>query len=166
MATTDALFPKDRIVSGSLCYVLRGEADQRSVLLLRRERPPQQGRWSAPGGKMHLGESPDDCVIREIHEETGLTIVRPDLRAIVTVYDAAWPIHWLLFIYRAERFSGVLRPCDEGELRWIPLAELPGYPRPEADLQHWPHILSADPTVWRGKFVYDTPETLVSVDRY
>lgn len=112
-------FPTDRIVTGCLCYVLRKDADGgHSVLMLRRERPPQQGMWSAPGGKMNMGEAPDECVIREVHEETGLHITRPELRAVVTVFDAAWPIHWLLFIYRTSHFSGDLRPSDEGELRW------------------------------------------------
>lgn len=160
-------FPTDRIVTGSLCYVLRQDADGgRSVLMLRRERPPQQGMWSAPGGKLHMGEAPDECVIREVHEETGLWIARPELRAVVTVFDAAWPIHWLLFIYRASHFSGDLRPGEEGELRWISLDALESYPRPYADCQYWAHVLSDDPAVWRGKFIYDTPRTLVDEIRY
>jgi len=163
---TPPTFPHDRIVTGSLCYLLQGEGEDRSVLLLRRDRPPQQGLWSAPGGKTEIGESPDDCVIREIHEETGLVIAQPQLRAIVTVFDADWPIHWLLFIYRAMHFSGTLDVTQEGELRWIRLLDLPDYERPYADLQHWPHILSDDPAIWRGKFVYNTPNTLLEEVRY
>jgi 8-oxo-dGTP diphosphatase len=160
-------FPTDRIVTGSLCYVLRDEPDGgQSVLLLRRDRPPQQGKWSAPGGKMEQGESPDECVIREINEETGLAIADPDLRAVVTVYDRAWPIHWLLFIYRAYHFSGDLKDCEEGELRWIRLDDLAAYDRPYADVQHWPHVLGDDPGVWRGKFTYDTPDQLIDETRY
>lgn len=160
-------FPTDRIVAGSLCYVLKeDEGGARSVLMLRRERPPQQGMWSAPGGKMNMGEAPDDCVLREIYEETGLRITRPELRAVVTVFDAAWPIHWLLFIYRTSHFSGDLCPSDEGELRWISLDALDSYPRPYADCQYWPHVLADDPAVWRGKFTYDTPHTLVGEIRY
>lgn len=154
-------FPKDRIVVGCLCYIFQGDGKDRSVLLLRRTRPPQKGMWSAPGGKMELGESPDDCVIRELQEETGLTIDSPQLRAIVTVFDADYPIHWLLFVYQAEAYTGELILTDEGELRWIQLCDLNKYPRPYGDQQHWAHVLTDDPTIWRGKFVYDTPHTLI-----
>lgn len=154
-------FPKDRVVVGSLCYVFRGDDNNREVLLLQRTRPPQQGMWSAPGGKMELGESPDECVIRELQEETGLTVNDPQLRAIVTVFDADYPIHWLLFVYRTEVFTGELITTEEGELRWIRLSDIDDYPRPYGDQQHWAHVLSGDPTIWRGKFVYQTPHTLI-----
>jgi 8-oxo-dGTP diphosphatase len=167
MSDSTNTFPTDRIVTGSLCYIFRKEDDgSQSVLLLKRARPPQQGMWSAPGGKMEQGESPDECVLREIREETGLTIANPQLRAISTVYDVEYPIHWLLFIYRAYDFTGAPILTEEGELRWIPLADLTQYPRPYADQQHWAHVLSDDPAVWRGKFVYDTPHTLISETRY
>lgn len=159
-------FPRDRVVVGSLCYLFSGSGADRAVLLLRRARPPQQGLWSAPGGKMHFGEAPDECVVREFLEETGLHLQQPQLRAIVTVVDTAWPIHWLLFIYRAEQHTGTLATTDEGELRWVPLDALADYPRPYADQQHWPHIQQEDPTVWRGKFVYDTPDRLTGEVRY
>src|SRR5690606_31706360 len=101
-----------------------------------------------------------------ICEETGLTIQNPELRAIVTVYDRAFLIHWLLFMYRAYTFAGTLSLCDEGELCWIPLDELHHYARPYADQQSWQHVLSDDPNIWRGKYVYDTPDTLVEAIRY
>lgn len=159
-------FPTDRVVSGSLCYLI---ADG-SVLLLRRARPPHQNLWTAPGGKMQIGESPDDCVKREFLEETGLTIQVPELRAIVTVFDRDWPIHWLLFIYRVEHYTGDLAPGPEGQhegqLHWIPLAELENLPRPYVDQQYFSHLLSDEPSVWRGKFIYETPETLIDFQRY
>jgi 8-oxo-dGTP diphosphatase len=83
-----ATFPKDRIVTGSLCYI--HDAETHHVLLLKRDRPPNAGLWTAPGGKMELGESPIECCLREIKEETHLTLQDPQLRAIVTVYDSAW----------------------------------------------------------------------------
>jgi 8-oxo-dGTP diphosphatase len=162
-------FPGHSIVTGSLCYVLRTDdaiSGDLSVLLLRRARPPQQGLWSAPGGKMEFGESPDECVIREIREETGLIIANPVLRAVMTIYDAEWPIQWLIFIYRTDEFSGGLRQGDEGELRWIRLDTLEDYKRPYADSQCWPHVIGDDPTVWRGKFTYHTPQTLLDEVAY
>ncbi len=155
-------FPKDQVVVGSLGYVF----DDDRVLLLKRSRPPQQDLWTAPGGKLETGESPEDCLARELHEETGLTITAPRLKAVVTVYDVAWPIHWLLFIFRVDQFSGGLRPCDEGELRWVALDALKDYTRPHADKQHWSHILQPGDSVWRGKFIYDTPHHLSEEIRY
>lgn len=156
------MFPADRIITGALCYVMRAKA----VLLLKRCRPPQVGMWSAPGGKLEHGESPHDGCIREMREETGLVIAQPMLRAVVTVVDVALPVHWLLFVFRADEAAGELVATEEGELRWIPLDELANYPRPYADEQHWAHILSDAPGIWQGKFVYDTPERLVSEQRY
>ena len=155
------MFPSDRVITGSLCYVLRDDA----VLLLKRRRPRQVGLWSAPGGKMETGESPHDCCIREIGEETGLVIANPTLRAMVTVIDAAVPVHWLLFFFRATYEGGEVVTTAEGELRWIRLVELDAYARPYPDTRHWEHILSAAPGLWQGKFVYDTPARLVSETR-
>lgn len=161
-------FTRDRIVVGSLCYILRGAGAEREVLLLKRARMPQQGLWSAPGGKMELGESPDECVIREIYEETGLTLHKPHLRAVLTVVDQEYPMHWLLFVYRAEAFSGDVKVLDteEGELRWIRLSEIAAFPRPHSDMQHWEHVMSDSSAVWRGKFLYDTPINLLEEIRY
>ena len=152
-------FPKGQVVVGSLCYVVHEER----VLLLKRARPPHIGKWSPPGGKMEFGESPEDCVIREIQEETGLTIINPMLRGVQTVVDVDWPIHWLLFIYLAREFTGTLRDTahEEGELRWIPIADLAQYERPYADQQYWVHVIDDDPQVWRGRYRYNTPDTLM-----
>ena len=151
-------FP-EHIVVGSLCYVFRDD----SVLLLKRANPPHIGLWSPPGGKMEHGESPQACCIREVYEETGLTIHNPTLRAIQTVIDIAYPVHWLLFIFRADTATGDISSnhSTEGELCWIPLNVLDNYPRPYADTVYWSHLLSDNPAIWQGKFVYDTPDKLL-----
>lgn len=149
------LFPQDRIINGALCYVIRDG----QVLMLRRNRPPHVGRWTAPGGKLELGESPDEGVIREMLEETGLTVIKPVLRGIVTVYDIAYPIHWLLFIYRADHTAGQVAAADthEGELRWIPLDRVMQMEMPRADVHYLPRVL-AKAELFRAKFIYNTPD--------
>lgn len=156
------MFPTDRVIVGSLCYVIH----EGRVLLLRRERPPHIGLWSPPGGKMEHGESPQDCARREIFEETGLTIAAPHLRAITTVIDVAIPVHWLLFVFRADGFTGNLNPSAEGELRWIPLETVDQYPRPEADAMVLPYVLADGDGVMQVKFVYDTPARRVEMVEY
>lgn len=146
---------------GSLCYII--QAGQ--VLLLKRERPPHVGLWSPPGGKTDHGESPQECAVREIREETGLAIQTPQLRAIMTVLDVAIPVHWLLFVFRADGCEGTLNPSLEGELRWIPLADVETYPRPEADALVFPHVLTDD-TIMQAKFVYNTPTQRLGMTRY
>lgn len=148
---TSNLDLKGRIVTGSLCYVV----DAERVLLLKRRNPPEIGLWSAPGGKMELGESPQQCVIREIREETGLTITNPLLRGIVTVYDTSWPIHWLLFIFRADEFSGELLQTDEGELAWIPIHQFAEYPMPYSDGLFIRRAISLENSFFQARFVYE-----------
>lgn len=154
-------FP-EKVIVGSLCYVFCDD----SVLLLKRARPPHQGLWSPPGGKLELQESPQECCVRELREETGLTVHLPVLRVVQTVIDVAYPVHWLLFVFRADDATGELQSTPEGELRWIPLGELDNYNRPHTDRQYWPHIINHQPGLWQGKFVYDTPDTLVAETRY
>jgi 8-oxo-dGTP diphosphatase len=153
-------FPHDRWITGALCYVLNGD----SVLLLRRNRPPHQGKWTAPGGKMELGESVDECIRREIQEETGLLIESPRLHGVANVIDQQYPIYWLLFIYSARQFSGQLHPPDteEGELAWIKLDALESAPMPLADSRYLPYVLAERPGFFRAKFVYDGPHQLLS----
>jgi 8-oxo-dGTP diphosphatase len=157
-------FPKDRLINGALCYVIRDN----QLLMLRRNRPPHQGLWTAPGGKLELGESPDEGVIREIQEETRLTIHAPTLRGIVTVNDVHYSAHWLLFIFRADDPQGdvLLGETQEGLLAWLPLNHLAEYPLPRADQLYLPRVLAGANHVFRAKFVYDTPNTCLEETFY
>jgi 8-oxo-dGTP diphosphatase len=152
-------FPSDHIVTGSLCYIIR----HGRVLLLKRRRPPHIGLWTPPGGKMTMGESPQECAIREVLEETGLTISQPVLRAVLTVVDTAWPVHWLLFVFRASdsEGDGIAADTPEGELRWIDLDALGEYARPLADRESFPSVIT-DGAIFQGKYVYDKPQNLTS----
>jgi 8-oxo-dGTP diphosphatase len=148
-------FP-DHIVNGCLCYLLHNQ----HVLLLQRKYPPHVGLWSPPGGKMEHGESPQEAVIREMFEETGLRIENPALKAIETAVDVHYPVHWLLHIFVATRFSGELTTTREGTLQWQSLDTLRELERPHADTLYWDYIIGKKAGVWQGKLVYDTPAAL------
>lgn len=100
-----------------LCLIHRGDK-----LLLQNRRKKDWDGWTLPGGHIEKGESIVDAVVREMQEETGLTIHSPKLCGI-----KQFPIEngrYLVFLFRTESFSGEVRSSDEGEMRWISRSEL------------------------------------------
>ena len=100
-----------------LCLIHQGER----LLLQNRGKKDWDG-WTLPGGHIEKGESIVDAVVREMQEETGLTIHSPKLCGI-----KQFPIEngrYLVFLFRTESFSGEVRSSDEGEMRWISRSEL------------------------------------------
>jgi 8-oxo-dGTP diphosphatase len=77
------------------------------------------GKWNGLGGKFHPGESPEECVIREVYEESGLTIKNPQLRGIMTFPSFSAGEDWYVFIFTASDFTGDLLNSREGHLQWI-----------------------------------------------
>lgn len=107
----------------TLCYVKRNG----STLMLHRikkKNDMHEGKWNGLGGKLEMGETPEECVIREVYEESGLKITSPRLHGFITfpLFDG---VHdWYVFVYSAESFEGELIDSNEGVLKWIPDAEL------------------------------------------
>ena len=110
----------------TLCYIERGGA----YLMLHRvkkEHDENRDKWIGVGGKFEDKESPEDCLLREVREETGLTLTRYAYRGIVTFVSDLWPTEYM-HLFTADGFTGDLRPCDEGDLEWVPkerIADLP-----------------------------------------
>jgi protein-S-isoprenylcysteine O-methyltransferase Ste14/8-oxo-dGTP pyrophosphatase MutT (NUDIX family) len=142
----------------TLVYALRDQ----QVLLLRRNSEPNRGLWVAPGGKMEHGESPVECAVREMREETGLTIDRPVLRAVITETSPRADYQWLTFIFVAWDFDGTFSPAQGiGEFRWVPIDEVAKLPIPPADAVFFPRLLE-DGTTFTAKFEYDADLNLLS----
>ena len=115
----------------TLCYIRRGD----EVLLLHRikkEHDENEGKWIGVGGKLEEGESPDECLLREVREETGLRLTSWRYRGIVTFVSDRWEGEYM-HLFTAEGFEGELVPCDEGELVWVPRAQIPELPQWEGD---------------------------------
>ncbi len=105
----------------TLCYVI--DRMKNSTLMLHRvkkENDVHEGKWNGLGGKLEIGETPEDCVIREVKEESGLTIINPKLHGFITfpLFDGV--DDWYVFVFTAENFSGELIDSAEGILEWIP----------------------------------------------
>ena len=148
-------------ILATLCYVRQNE----HVLMLHRHKEPNQGLWTAPGGKLEWNESPLECVVREMQEETGLLIHQPELRGIVTEVSPAEHYQWLMFIYVASRFSGEVTSCREGELAWVPIEEVLRLPIPQADAIFFPKIIHGE-RLYQAKFYYDEHIRLVRWEEY
>lgn len=102
----------------TLCYL---EKDG-SYLMLHRDAKKQdanEGKWIGVGGHFEQGESPEDCLLREVEEETGFLLTEYAFRGIVTFVSDRWETEYMC-LYTAGEWKGEPKPCNEGTLRWIP----------------------------------------------
>ena len=111
-----------------------------------------QGRWNGLGGKFEPGESPEECVIREIHEESGLEVRNPLLKGFLTFPGFAYDEDWYAFVFVVREFDGELIDSPEGDLRWIADADLRNLFLLEGDYFFLPWL--DQPGFFSGKFVY------------
>lgn len=106
----------------TLCYL---EQDGKYLMLhrVKKAHDVNHGKWIGVGGKFEFQESPEDCLLREVREETGLTLTRWRYRGIVTFCyndDEAEYMH----LFTADGWTGTLKDCAEGELQWVPRDEV------------------------------------------
>ena len=106
----------------TLCYL---EREERYLMLHRtkKEGDENKDKWIGVGGKFEPGESPEDCLRREVREETGLELRHWRFRGLVTFVSDIWPCEYM-HLFTADDWAGEERPCDEGDLRWIGKREL------------------------------------------
>lgn len=106
----------------TLCYVEKEDA----YLMLHRVSKKQdvnKDKWIGIGGHFEEGESPEDCLLREAYEETGLTLTSWRFRGMVTFTQEGYGTEYMC-LYTADEFSGELKDCDEGILEWVKKEEL------------------------------------------
>jgi 8-oxo-dGTP diphosphatase len=107
----------------TLCYVRR---NGRTLMLhrVKKKDDVHEGKWNGLGGKFEAGESPEDCVLREIKEESGLSLRSPVLKGVLTFPGFAHGEDWYVFVFTASEFSGKQIDSPEGELKWVPDRDL------------------------------------------
>jgi len=153
-------------ILATLCYAVRDE----QVLLLQRKKEPNLGLWVAPGGKLELDESPQECALRELYEETGLRGRDPQLRGIITEISSRADYQWLIFIFVTHQIEETAAAperteCPEGKLAWVPIEQVSQLAIPESDAIFFPHVIGNGP-LFRAKFIYDDQLGVIAWEQY
>lgn len=133
------------------CYI---RADGKTLMLRRAKMDAMHGKWIPPGGKFEPGETPEECVVREVYEETGLTLTESRLRGILTFvrYADAQPVRTTTcFVFESFAFTGDARSSTEGDVCWVPDEELPALDLPASDHIFLPWIYE-DTRFFSAKF--------------
>ena len=118
--------------NSTLCYVLRGN----DVLMLHRVKKKNdinKDKWIGIGGKFEKNESPDECLLREAMEETGLKLTSWRCRGIVTFLPNEPYEGEYMYLFTADGFEGEIGPCNEGDLQWVSRDFLDQLPKWEGD---------------------------------
>lgn len=115
----------------TLCYI---EKDDCYLMLHRVKKAVDinKDKWIGIGGHLEEGESPEECLMRETREETGLELTDYSLRGVITFVTDSYPTEYM-FLYTAAGFSGTMISCDEGELEWVPIKDVEKLPIWEGD---------------------------------
>ena len=105
----------------TLCYIIDWEKNVTLMLLRnKKENDFHEGKWNGLGGKFEPHETPEECVIREVREESGLKISSPHLNGLITFPLFDGKDDWYVFLFTADKFEGELINSNEGHLEWIP----------------------------------------------
>lgn len=143
----------------TLCYIMR---DDKYLMLHRtvKEKDVNKDKWIGVGGHFEEGESPEECLLREVREETGYTLTSYRYRGIVT-FISGDGITEYMSLFTADGFEGEPIPCNEGELAWVPVKEV-------YDLNIWEgdkiffRLLEEREEFFSLKLVYDGHDRLIS----
>ena len=120
------------MINTTLCYVTRGN----DVLMLHRVKKKNdvnQDKWIGVGGKFEDKESPEDCILRETFEETGLKLTSWKCRGVVTFLTTGQWEGEYMYVFTADEFEGELKECNEGELKWVSREFVDALPKWEGD---------------------------------
>lgn len=106
----------------TLCYI---EKDDQYLMLhrVKKEKDENHDKWIGVGGKFEQGETPEECLLREVREETGLILTAYRFRGIVTFVSDTWGTEYM-HLFTADGYTGELTECSEGELVWVKRSEI------------------------------------------
>jgi len=138
----------------TLCYVI--DKKKNSTLMIHRvkkENDYHRGKWNGLGGKFEPGESPEECAVREIKEESGLKVKKIEMKGFITFPMFDGNEDWYVFLFIAEEFEGELIDSSEGKLSWIPNNQLTEINLWEGDKFFIPWLFKEK--FFSAKFIYE-----------
>lgn len=148
------------MINSTLCYIEKGN----KYLMLHRVKKQNdlnQDKWIGIGGKFEDKESPEDCLLREAKEETGLTLTSYRYRGIVTFISDVWPTEYM-HLFTADAYEGTIKECDEGVLEWIEKEKLLGLKLWEGD-KIFLRLLDSDQPFFSLKLQYEGDDLILAV---
>lgn len=148
------------MIFSTLCYI---EKDGKYLMLHRTKKKNDisKDKWLGIGGKFKEGESPEECIVRETKEETGLSLKSYKLRCIVTYVSTTWETEYM-YVFTSNEFEGDVIECNEGDLQWIDKNEVTNLNTWEGD-KIFIEKIQNDNNFFTVKFEYDE-EKLVKYD--
>ena len=130
----------------SLCYIIKED----KVLLLyrnKKENDANESKWIGVGGKLEEGETPEECMKREVFEETGLTVTEYHFHGVIRFVSEMWDDEEMN-LYSVTGYSGEINPsCDEGHLEWIDICRVFDLPMWEGDKYFLKPLLEGKPEI-------------------
>ena len=145
------------MILSTLCYI---EKDNKYLMLHRtkKQNDINKDKWIGIGGKFEVNESPEECIVREVKEETGLELKKYQLRCIVTYVSTNWETEYM-YVFTSKDFTGELIECNEGELEWIPKSKIINLNTWEGD-KIFIEKMQKDTNFFTVKFEYDGDKLL------
>lgn len=145
----------------TLCYI---EHDGKYLMLHRtkKENDINKDKWIGVGGHAEEGESPEDCVLREVKEETGLTLTSYKFRGLVTFISNEYE-NELMCLFTADGYEGEIITCSEGDLEWVDKSIVPTLPTWSGDAIFLKQLMSDDERFFSLKLVYEGNELVSHV---
>ena len=153
---------ENKMQNTTLCYI---EKEDNYLMLhrVKKENDQNKDKWIGVGGKFEDGETPEDCVRREVLEETGLTLTDYKYRGIVTFVLKGWGTEYM-HLFTATGFDGEMKSCDEGDLVWVPKSEIENLNLWEGDKVFF-RLLAENRGFFSLKLVYEN-DNLIETEVY
>lgn len=152
------------MVNTTLCYI---EQDDKYLMLhrVKKENDMNKDKWIGVGGKLEAEESPEECLLREVKEETGLTLTSYRYRGLVTFVSKQWGTEYM-HLFTATGYEGEMKACSEGNLEWVKKSDIENLNLWEGDKIFF-RLLEENKGFFSLKLCYDKDQLIShTVERY